>query len=284
MSYPGGIPFLGSGLAFRTQIAEDIFRCAGQLDFVEVLADHYMYDPRALNYLDELKDKFTIVPHGVGLSIGSWGGEHDHYIEAIARVSEVSGAPYYSDHLSVTRAPGIELGHLSPLWFRRELLASTIDRVNRIQDKLQKMLVLENITYDFTIPYGDLNQEEFFTELVAATGCGMLLDITNLYTNSVNHGFDPLKMASELPLDSIIQVHLAGGFWENGILVDGHCAAVPEEVWELFRHISVRAPVRAALVEHDANFPEVQQLLGQVDRARKILENGAAKRHEGGHD
>jgi uncharacterized protein len=153
MSYSGAIPFLGSGLAFRTQIAEDIFRCAGQLDFVEVLADHYMYDPRALNYLDELKDKFTIVPHGVGLSIGSWGGEHDHYIEAIARVSEVSDAPYYSDHLSVTRAPGIELGHLSPLWFRRELLAQTIDRVNRIQDKLQKMLVLENITYDFTPRY-----------------------------------------------------------------------------------------------------------------------------------
>jgi uncharacterized protein len=264
------IPFLGSGIAFRKEIAAGIYQQAGRFDFIEVLADHFMYDAAALAYLDELKDTFTVVPHGVGLSIGSCG-EDDRYIDAAERVSEVSNAPYYSDHLCVTRVPGIEFGHLSPLWFCRATLASTADRVNRVQDRLQKTLVLENITYDFAIPHGNLSQGEFFTELVTRTGCGLLLDVTNLYTNSVNHGFDPLAVADRLPLDSVIQVHLAGGVWDNGILLDGHCAPVPEEVWDLFARIAGRTPIRAALLEHDRDFPEFGLLASQVDRARQIL-------------
>lgn len=272
------IPFLGSGLGYRREIANSLFEHKNAVDFVEIITDQFTRDFRVLDTLAELRDTFVVVPHGIGLSVGSALPPDRQYLRKIRIVSELVNAPYYSEHLCMTRAPGIDIGHLSPLWFTEEVLQTTIRNVAQVQEYLGKLLVLENVTYLFEVPGATMPETEFFKRLVKATGCGMLLDVTNLYINSVNHHFDPVKVLHEMPLDSVVQVHLAGGFWSHDVLVDGHSETVDEETWRLFSALTDLVQPKGSIVEHDANFPEnFNVLLEEVNRARSILVGSRAQ-------
>jgi uncharacterized protein (UPF0276 family) len=271
------IPELGSGLGYRRELKEGILAARDAIDFLEIVADQFLYDPDALEELEAICEQFTVIPHGIGLSIGS-PVRDDHYLRGIRRISDVTAAPYFSEHLAVTRAPGIDLGHLSPVWFAQPALQCATDNVHRVQNLLGKPLVLENITYPFEIPSSEMTQAEFFTSLVEATGCGILLDVTNVYINSENHHFDAVEFLKSLPLDRVMQIHLAGGYLKDGILVDGHSEPVEEGTWKLLERLTELTPVRASILEHDANFPEsIDLLVEQVARARRIIERRAAR-------
>jgi uncharacterized protein (UPF0276 family) len=264
------IPALGSGLGYRRELKEAIFSARDVIDFLEIVTEQFLHDPTSIAELEEVCGRFVVIPHGIGLSIGSVSLDRD-YLRAIKRVSDVTAAPYYSEHLAMTRAPGIDIGHLSPLWFTAPVLQNAIDNVLRVQDALQKPLVLENITYSFDIP-SDLPQTQFFTRLVDATGCGLLLDVTNLYINSVNHHFDAVAFLKDMPLNRIVQVHLAGGYSKNGILIDSHSEPVEAGSWTLLQRLTELTPVKGSILEHDANFPEdFDVLLEQVERARATI-------------
>lgn len=266
------IPALGSGIGFRRELRQDILNSRDEIDFIEVVTEQYLSDPKQLMELEELRETFPIVPHGVGLSIASAALDRE-YLRAIKRVSDVCRAPYYSEHLAVTRAPGIEIGHLSPIWFTEAVLEQTIDNVLQVQETLERPLILENITYLFEIPRATMTQSEFFGQLVESTGCGILLDLTNLHTNAANHGFDPLTVLDGFPLDKVVQLHLAGGYWSQGILIDAHCEPVAKDTWALLEALSKRVRVKACILEHDENFPEqFSVLLDQVRRARDFVE------------
>lgn len=266
------VPYFGSGLGYRKELRDQILASRDSIDVLEVIADQYVDNPRRLDELRELCDHFPVIPHGIGLSPGSAAPPDRDYLAAIRKVVDITGMPFYSEHLCMTRAPGIDLGHLAPLWFTEEVLENTIRNVERTQDALGKPLVLENITYVLEIPGATLTQTEFFDRLVEATGCGVLLDITNVFINSVNHCFDPIGFLERMPLGRVLKVHLAGGFWNHGVLVDGHSEEVQEESWTLFEELVRRADVKACLLEHDTNFPEsFEPLLRQVERARTIL-------------
>ena len=269
------IPHLGSGLGFREELGAETLAAHEQIDFVEVIAEEYMR-PRGLDRLRKITDRFAVIPHGIGLSIGSMGPVDTDYLTSVKRVSDLSGSSYFSDHLCLTRVPGIDLRHLAPLWFGEELLTHTIEKVHAVQDVLGKPLVLENVTYMVDLPNAELSQTEFFRELTAATGCGILLDVTNLYINAVNHLFDAERFLAEMPLDRVVQVHLAGGYWNHGVLIDGHSHPVPEEVWQLYAHLCERADIKGVILEHDQNFPDLGLLLEQVWRARTILDKTRA--------
>ncbi|KYF55848.1 hypothetical protein BE08_05000 [Sorangium cellulosum] len=264
------IPVLGSGLGYRRELKAAIFESRADIDFVEVVTEQFFGDARYLADLEELCQVFPVIPHGVGLSIGSVELD-EAYLRAIKVISDTTRSPYYSEHLAMTRAPGIDIGHLSPVWFTEAVLRTAIDNVSRVQDTLGKPLVVENVTYLFEIPGATMKQAEFFGRLVEATGAGILLDLTNLYTNSVNHGFDPEVFLDELPLDKVVQIHLAGGYWASGVLIDGHCEPVEEGSWSLLSKLSQRARVKASILEHDANFPDLSVLLAQVARARTMI-------------
>lgn len=267
------IPYLGSGLGFRRDMKQEIFDARESIDFVEIITDQYAdEDPRRLQELEEVCDLFQVIPHGIGLSVGSTGPLSAAYLRRIKRISDLTGSPYYSEHLCLTRAPGINIGHLSPLWFTETVLENTINNVSWVQDTLGKPLILENVTYAFDIPNGDLPQTEFFNRLVEATGCGVLLDVTNIFINATNHHYDPVTFLENMPLDSVVQVHLAGGFWKDDRLIDGHSEPVQEESWNLLQLLAAKTEVRACILEHDVNFPDtITPLVQQVNRARKII-------------
>lgn len=274
------IPFLGSGIGFRREMKKRTFELHEEIDFVEIITDQYHEDPRTLEELDELCTYFRVIPHGVSLSVGSAIPLDRDYLRFIKSISDITKTPYYSEHLCMTRAPGIDIGHLSPLWFTEELLRNTIDKVNRIQDYLGKLLILENVTYLFEIPRATMSQTEFFNRMVAATGCGVLLDVTNVYINSVNHGFEPDRFLDEMPMDRVVQLHLAGGYWSNGILIDGHSEIVQDGSWEVLEKVAARAPnVKGSILEHDKNFPDFEILLATVRKTREIM--GWTGRNEG---
>lgn len=265
------IPHLGVGLGFRREIKQKIFAARNELDFLEVITERYLNHPWEIEELEELCEVFPVIPHGVSLSIGSIAPPSTRYLQGIKQISEITKAPYYSEHLCMTKAPGIDLGHLAPLWFTEETLRRVIDAVSYVQDYLGKPLILENVTYLVAVPGGEMSQEEFFNRLVAATDCGILLDITNVYINSVNHHFDPIAFLDRLPLDHVVQVHLAGGYWLNDILIDGHNELVQEESWHLLQELVARCRVKGVIIEHDSNYPAMDLLLRQTSRARQIV-------------
>ncbi len=267
-----GLPYLGSGIGYRAEVKDATFAARDAIDFVEVISDQFIDGPRALDELREVCDVFHVIPHGIALSVGSAIGIGAEYLERIKRVSDLTGSPYYSEHLSMTRVPGIEIGHLSPIAMTEELLEIAIENVRTVQEVLEKPLVLENVTYLFTIPGAEMSQGEFFARLVEATGCGVLLDVTNVYINSTNHHFDPVEFLESMPLESVVQVHLAGGYWSHEVLVDGHSEPVQEESWKLLEELASRTSIRGSIIEQDANFPEtLEPVLDQVARARSII-------------
>jgi uncharacterized protein (UPF0276 family) len=265
------IPVLGSGLGYRRQIRQGILAAREEIDFLEIITDEYSDNPDYARHLEALCDIFPVITHGVGLSIGSATPLDRQYLRAIKRLSDLTQSPYYSEHLCMTQAPGLDIGHLSPIWFTEEMLATTISRVNEVQDFLEKPLVLENVSYMMAIPHNGMSQTEFFNRLVAATGCGILLDVTNIFINSVNHHFDAAVFLQDMPLDHVIQVHIAGGVWRDGLLIDTHSRPVQEESWLLLELLTSLTKVRGIILEHDARFPKMDVLLAQVRRARALM-------------
>ena len=266
------IPFLGVGLGYRQALKEGIFAFKDEIDFLEVITEQYTQKTSAREQLEKVCEQFQVIPHGVSLSIGSLSPLDKDYLRAVKEISDLTKSPYYSEHLCMTSAPGIEIGHLSPLWFTEKTLQNTIRKVSEVQDYLGKPLILENVTYLFEIPASPMSQTTFFQRLVDATGCGVLLDATNVFINSLNHHYDPIAFLDEMPLDHVVQVHLAGGYWRNGTFIDGHSEPVQEESWDVFKALVARSQVKGVIFEHDDNFPEMTVLVEQIRRAKSILQ------------
>lgn len=267
------IPYLGSGLGYRPEIAKQISANRDKIDFVEIVTENYIGSSKAFTELAAIRDSFKVIPHGVGLSIGTPVLDKGHLLK-IKQACGIIDAPYYSEHMCMTKVPGLDSGHLAPLWFTNKTLEVVINNVNELQNYLGIPLILENITYKVKIPNGTMSQEDFFGKVIEATGCGILLDVTNVHTNAYNHDWDPFEFIDNMPLDNIVQLHTAGGFYtkDQAELVDSHSAKVEEKTWKLLEYVHKKASIRGVLLEHDNNFPEdFEVLLKQVERARKVL-------------
>ncbi|WP_165232820.1 DUF692 domain-containing protein [Aquisphaera insulae] len=265
------LPAVGVGLGFREPYRADVILNRDRVDFLEITADHYLDAPAAkIRELELLADHFTLIPHGLSLSLGSAEGLDPEYRDALLGLVESLDPPWWSEHVAFTRAGGIELGHLAPLPFSNEALDVLAANIAEVQALVDIPLILENITYDFRVPGAELDEADFLAELVERTGCGLLLDLTNLHTNSVNHGGDPRAFIDRLPPGRIIQLHFVGGHAEGTRLIDSHSAPTPAAVWDLMDYVLDRAPVRGLILERDEDLPPFDELVGELDRARAI--------------
>lgn len=272
MSYDiGQLPYLGAGLGYRSQISRQIDAVTNEFDFFEVISDVYIRNPILLSDLERITETKQVIPHGIGLSIGSDYPLNRDYLDKVKAICKVCDAPYYSEHLCMTKVPGIDIGHLAPLAFNNKSISITSDNIKRVQDYLGIPLVLENVTYTLELPFNDFSQTDFIHRLVEITGCGLLLDITNVYINSVNHNFNPFEFIDNLPITSVVQVHIAGGYWDDGIMIDGHNKPVQEETWDLLQHLVHKVMPCGVILEHDSDFSDFDMLVNQVKKTRKIL-------------
>ncbi len=265
-------PALGSGLGYRPPFRADLFANRARVDFLEIIADHY-FDalPEKLRELDLLRAHFPVVAHGLDLSIGSAEGIDHAYLDKFAALIERIEPPWWSEHLCFTRAGGINIGHLAALPHTREALDVVARNVETVRKRIKAPLVLENITTVVRVPGAEMDEPEFLTRALDATGCGWLCDVANLYTNAVNHGVDIDATFERWPWDRLVQIHYAGGRWRDGVLIDSHDAATSEAVWALYDRIVARAPVKGVILERDERLPPFGELLDEVERARATL-------------
>jgi uncharacterized protein (UPF0276 family) len=282
MSFDGSaLPWLGVGLGYRKELHEHYFRHRDKVDWLELIGDHYLRsisDAERSEEAVELSRSFPVIPHFLEHSVGSHEPIDAAYCRDGAELVRLTSAPFFGDHLCITRAAGLELGQLTPLPFTRATARRCAARAREIQDIVGAPLVLENIFRSFTFP-GELSELEFINLVLEESGCGMLLDLANLFINSQNHGYDPHAFIDGLPAERIVQVHLAGSEKRGDLWMDTHSQTVNKhpEVWSLLEHLVARAPVKAVLLERDQNFPDdFGEILDDLDRARAILQKGRA--------
>ncbi len=265
------LPVLGAGLGFRAPLRGDIFMRRAEVDFLEITADHYLdAPPEKLRELELLAEHFTLIPHALNLSLGSADGLDGAYLSKLAQLVSRLNPPWWSEHIAFTRAGGIDIGHLAPLQFTEEAVETFARNVAEVRRHIAAPLILENITYMLTVPGSVWDEADFITQVLERTGCGLLLDITNLHINSVNHSYDAREFLNRLPLERVVQLHFVGGHLHGETLIDSHSHPTPEEVWALMGEVLSRAPVKAAVLERDENLPPFAELLAELRRARDI--------------
>lgn len=270
------LPFLGSGLGYRRALVDLLRAKRKDIGFLEVMPEHLLEGSLASHQtLLEVAGRYPVVTHSVTLSVGTATGPDLEFARKMAKLTRQLGAAWASDHLCYTKVGDRHIGQLTPFPYTRQALATTVRNVQQVQETLGVPFLLENISQYFQFQGVDYDEPEFVTELVKRTGCGLLLDVTNLHNNATNLGLDPAKYLDRYPLESVVQLHLAGSEWVDGKLLDTHGGPILEPVWKLTQQVCENANVRAALVERDQTF-ELGDLLGEVRRAGKMLD--AARR------
>ncbi|MBI1791006.1 MAG: DUF692 domain-containing protein [Acidobacteria bacterium] len=264
------LPVLGAGLGFREPLRAGVFLYRDRIGFLEITADHYLDAPaRKLRELDLLAEHFTLIPHGLDLSLGSAGGLDLGYLKKLATLIRRVGCPWWSEHIAFMRAGGVRVGHLAPLPYTREAVDTICRNLAVVREAIERPLILENIAYQVVLPGDGRSEPEFLAEILERSGCGLLLDVANLHANAINHGFDPRAWLDRIPLDRVVQLHFAGGHWKDGELIDSHSRKVDEAVWDLMDAVLARAPVRGVVLERDEKIPPIEELLPDLERVRR---------------
>ncbi|HEY4408579.1 MAG TPA: DUF692 domain-containing protein [Acidimicrobiia bacterium] len=266
----------GRGLAWRPALASFIEQrtAAGELDFVEVLAEHV--DLRRLpGPLVALRDRgVPIVVHGLGLGLGGATRPDRRRLRHLAACAEALRAPLVSEHLAFVRAGRLDSRHLLPVPRTAEALGVVVENVAEARGSLPVPLALENIATLLEWPDAEFGEADFLAEVVARTGVSLLLDVANLYANARNRGADPAAALDRLPLDRVAYVHAAGGVDRDGFYRDTHCHPVPSAVLDLLAELARRAAPPAVLVEWDGRFPTDAEL--DAERRAVTAAAGAA--------
>ncbi|MFE2355013.1 DUF692 domain-containing protein [Streptomyces parvulus] len=274
------LPELGVGLGYRDELHDDIVTCRDEIDWLEIVTDRYLLDPKQ-EVLRRLREDFVLVAHGLDMSIGSDAPLDLDYLEGVAAVADSVGAPWVSDHLCFTREHGVELHTLAPVFRTPERARTIAARAQAVQDRLARPFLLENITY-YLDPPGAMSEPEFISAIMERCDCGLLLDLNNVAVNSANHGFDPYAYVDALPLDRVVQVHLAGAapVAHDGMpVIDGHDWAVTDQVFNLLEYVASRHQLKGAMIERDQNFPsDFGELSDELRRTRTALAAGVEAR------
>lgn len=264
-----GQPHLGYGVGLRRPHFDDIFDRKGDIDFLEILVENYMaYGGRPRDVLRRAAAEFPVVLHGVALSIGSVDPLDTDYLDAYARLARETNAHWVSDHLCFSSAFGTEYHDLIPVPFTREALDHLVPRIKAVQAAMPCLFALENPSY--YVEYGDnaIGEAEFLTELVERADCGLLLDVNNVWVNAQNHGYDAEAFIDALPLDRVVQIHMAGHYDQGWVIIDTHGDHVRQEVMDLFAYTVARTGPVSTLVEWDNDIPSLDVLVAENARVR----------------
>lgn len=265
------LPFLGAGVSYRGAWRWEVIRHRDEIGVVEFMPEEVAGEA-GLRDLVLIHQAVPVILHGIGLSLGSADGLDPDRVRHMARVAEAVQPPWFSEHIAFTRAGGVEIGHLAPLPFTREAVATVAANVAELKSALPGLpLLLENIAYPFALPGAEMTEAQFVRAVIETADVGLLLDLENVHANALNHGYDALEYLESLPLERVVEVHLAGGLWSEGQYVDTHTRSVPEESWRLLEWLVPRTDIRAVIIERDDDLPPFGDLLTEVRRAEGLL-------------
>lgn len=269
---------LKTGIGFRPPLSSLIYSNRDKIGFVEIIADHYLDAPKwKMKELQLLKEHFVVIPHAIGLSLGSASGIDPEYLQKLAGLIEYIRPPYWSEHISYCKAHELEMGHLSPLVYDDSFLNVMAENIASVKKRTDCPLILENITYHLELPGRTYSDAAFLNTLCRQTDCGLLLDITNLYINSKNMFFDPRAFLAELDHELITQLHFVGYETIPGQTIDTHQAESQPEIFELMEKVLEKKIPAGILLERDGRFHETDEILSDLNRAAAILKKAEIK-------
>jgi uncharacterized protein len=270
------LPYLGAGIGLRKEHFKDILAGKAAVNWLEIIPENFMnFGGQAARTLNLCAQKWPVISHGVNLSIGSIDPLNEEYVDRLQALLDQTCPPWYSDHLCFTSVGGRYLHDLLPLPLSYEAADHVIARVKKLQKKIKRPFLLENISYYVLDPDAQMSEAEFFKRILEKADAGLLLDVNNVYVNSLNHGTDAKDFIRRLPLERVAQIHLAGHKDNGKIVIDTHEGPIIDPVWELFAFTLdlLERPV-STLIEWDTRIPPLEELLKEAGRAQKILDQG----------
>ena len=266
------------GLGFKAEHFAAIRETKPALGFFEVHAENYMGEGgRPHAQLAALRADYAISLHGVGLSIGGPDALDREHLARLRRLCDRYAPGSFSEHLAWSSHEGAYLNDLLPLPYTAETFGIVCDHIDEVQEALGRRMLLENPSTYVLFAQSTLAETEFLAEVVRRTGCGLLLDVNNVFVSATNHRTDPLAYLDAFPLDAVGEIHL-GGFFEEALpsgpfLVDSHGAPVADPVWELFQAVLERTGPQPTLIEWDNDVPPFATLLREAERAGAVLDS-----------
>ena len=269
-------PHLGYGLGFRPTHFSYIKENNPDIDWFEIITENYMDTggrPRRL--LDELKERYPIVMHGVSLSIGTVDPLNSEYLEKLKALEQDVKPKWISDHLCWTGVAHKNTHDLLPVPYTEEALKHIVERIKQVQDYLGRRLVLENPSTYLEFTCSTMSEWEFISRMVEESGCGLLLDVNNIYVSCFNHRWDPKTYIDAMPLNDVAQIHLAGHSNMGTHIIDTHDDHVIDEVWALYAYVIQKAGLISTMVEWDDNIPEFPVILEEINKARHWAKQAA---------
>lgn len=273
----------GVGLGLRHDLAEELFeRAPDEVRWLEIHPENYVRRGGrfALN-LERALDRWAIVPHGLTLCFGATERFERGYLRELAELLERVNAPWYSDHLCFAGIDGIFLHDLLPLPFTRESIEIAAARVREVRDAIERPVAIENVSYYADPAPRAMEEPDFVLEVLEAADCKLLLDVNNVFVNSINHRFDPKAYIDRIPPERVVQIHVAGHFTrKNGIIIDTHGEPVCDGVYDLLAYTLERMGPVPVLLERDQNIPPLDVLLEEVRRLTRIYDRAVAAFNE----
>ena len=276
----GGAPMAGLGL--KTGHVAQVLHSGAAVDFFEVHAENYMVDGGPfLRHLEQVRERWPLSIHGVGLSIGGDGPLDRAHLARLAALLARYQPAWFSEHLAWSSHGGHWFNDLLPLPYDRATLQRVCDHVDEVQHRLRRRLLLENPSTYVEFAASTMDEAQFLNEVVHRTGCGLLLDVNNAYVNAVNHGGDAAAFIAALPAAAVGEIHLAG-FAEDAdaagdrLLIDDHGSPVADAVWSLYAQAVARLGPVPTLIERDNHVPALAVLEAEAARARTVLQRHAA--------
>src|SRR5213594_349637 len=267
----GRQPFLGHGVGLRRDHFERVLAGPTGVDWFEVISENFMVDGgRPLHVLRQVRERYPIVLHGVSLSIGSTDPLNEPYLGRLRALARRFEPAWVSDHLCWTGVGGRNAHDLLPLPYTEQALDHVVRRVLRVQERLGRPIALENVSSYVAYRRSEMPEWEFLAEVARRSGCGILLDINNIFVSSRNHGFDPRTYLNHIPPATVWQFHLAGHSDKGDYLLDTHDHPVVDPVWDLYRDAVRRFGEVSTLIEWDDRIPAFERLEQESERARAI--------------
>jgi uncharacterized protein (UPF0276 family) len=274
------VPALGHGIGLRTEHYAEVLATTPAIDWFEVISDNFMEpggNPRRV--LRAVRERWPVVLHGVSLSLGSTDPLDARTLDGLAALADEIEPAMVSDHLCWGSHGGAYAHDLLPLPFTEEALAHVAERVLRVQDRLKRRILVENVSSYVAFTQSTMTEHEFLSALAERADCGLLLDVNNVFVSAHNHGFDAGAFIDAIPVDRVGQFHLAGHSRLGELLLDTHDHPVRDEVWELYGRAVARFGAVPTLVEWDDKVPPLARVVDESRRAKAVAEQalGAAR-------
>jgi hypothetical protein len=267
---------LTAGIGLRAGHYQTVLETVPRLGWVEVHSENYFGEGgRPLHVLQQVRDRYPLSLHGVGLSLGSADPLNRIHLNKLKGLIDRFDPRLVSEHLCWSSINGHYFNDLLPLPYTEEALAHMSARIREVQDFLKRPILIENLSSYLEFEDSSIPEAEFIAELARTTGCGILLDVNNVYVAAVNHGFDARQFIQQIPGDWVQEIHLAGftrkSFEDGEILIDTHNQRVAEAVWRLYAYTLEIMGAKPTLIEWDSDLPPLETLLEEANIADRML-------------